>query len=214
MNVERVDGLWVRPEADATDHSVLAEQRIDIYRIHGRSLEGKVVVDLGANIGAVSVACARAGAARVIAVEPEPSNLTVLHLNAAEWPTIEVYECAVGGEDGRVDMVGRSGGAHALPGKSVPEKTLPGLLIDAAITDIAFLKIDIEGAEYDVLRETPHDVLCRVEYIAMEVHGPEVCPWVDRDHRWEIIDMLSPTHRVEHLPTLVGLANLYAERRP
>ena len=65
----------------------------------------RLILDLGANVGYASVYFAlRHPTARVIAVEPEPSNVAVLRRNVAGLPSVAVVEGAVWPHSGRVSL--------------------------------------------------------------------------------------------------------------
>lgn len=76
--------------------------------------------------------------------------------------------------------------------EKVPMTTLADALSDTGIDEIAFLKIDVERAELDVLRGIADDQWDKVRRLAIEVH--------DRDGRLaEISELLKRRgYRVEH----------------
>ena len=105
------------------------------------------VVDLGAHVGTFTVLACRF-AARVVAVEPDASRVAELHRN------VERNGCA--------DRV-------AVELASVPALTMDELVERYGLDPIDFLKIDVEGAEFELFRGEP-GWLRRVDRIAMEVH--------------------------------------------
>lgn len=131
--------------------------------------EGNVVVDLGANAGVFSVMAGVFGA-RVVAVEAQSGFIPILEQNlirnhvrewAVEWGLI-------GGETGVLSSKReRRNAAHW--GVEVPKITLDQLMEKHQLTSIDFLKIDIEGSEFDLFRGYPQ-WLTRVKRITMEVH--------------------------------------------
>jgi len=72
----------------------------------GASLSGTVIVDVGANIGTVSVqAVSKLGFARAVAIEPEPDNLRLLRANIALndlIPRVDVVAAAAAAQDGAI----------------------------------------------------------------------------------------------------------------
>ena len=117
-------------------------------------------MDVGAHIGSV-IAAVRAHdpRTRIAAVEAVPEKAA--HL-AARFPEIELHQCAVGDEDGRVkffvdrERPGYSSLTHqdaAAPGVveiEVRIRRLDDLLADTA--NIGMIKVDVEGAELQVIR--------------------------------------------------------------
>ena len=146
-----IDALWREDE--------LLRRMLDALRA------GDVVYDIGANIGLVSLALALNGAEKkpvVHAFEPEPNNAYALRANLAANAvrSVEVHELALGDRKGTVTLyldrhVGA--GSHSL----IP---LAGLCAKAEVElaraeDVArefgaprMVKIDVEGAEFAVLR--------------------------------------------------------------
>jgi FkbM family methyltransferase len=128
-----------------------------------------VFVDIGANVGLFSFfVAARAGRnARILAVEPEPENLSRLLFNMRINPgvPIRVASIALADKAGKlaldVDRRDRGGtrvrkptGRDAL---TVDARTLLQLLQDVGIDAIHALKIDVEGAEDLILAPFFHD---------------------------------------------------------
>ena len=128
---------------------------------------GAVVAEIGANIGAQSVALAkRVGPeGRLVAVEPQPFVFQMMCANLALncLSNVDAFNCGCGSEDGTlavppIDYGDRGNfglvelGAHdALPGGiEVAVKPLDALLRPSARVDL--LKIDVEGMESEVLR--------------------------------------------------------------
>ena len=127
------------------------------------------VVDVGANIGFHALhAAARVGpGGRVIAVEPDPGNATLLRLSlqlAAEAPPVEVIEAGLSDSDGELILsdlgnAANSGARFTHPDRSHLEahvhgsnprfQTIPGFRWDGRFGErrIDLVKLDIEGFE-------------------------------------------------------------------
>lgn len=163
-----------------SDAVVVRETWVEnVYQIHARDLTrpGVVVVDIGANIGAVSVYAASLNPrARVIAVEPEPDNLHYLRrniINNGVRDRVTVCTVAVAGHAGSGYIVDGHGHSvlTATPESNstpVPITTLATLFTEHSIDECDVLKIDVEGAEYDILAGADIDTLRRVRYLTME----------------------------------------------
>ena len=130
------------------------------------SLANKLVLDLGANIGSFARLALERGA-KVYCVEPDPDNVRILRDNLSGFPqeSAAVLEAAVGRHHGPVAL-SRGGEPTSYTTSrrfhhnvvQVRCFTMPEILADfrAAMMDdshplIDILKMDIEGAEYEVI---------------------------------------------------------------
>lgn len=132
-----------------------------------RIRSGDTVVDLGANVGLFTLLAARIGA-RSIAVEGQSGFLEVIRANLARNSCdATVLHGLVGAGTGVARRALRAGSHY---GEEPPNIELNQLFASQAIKRVSFLKIDIEGSEYDLFS---HDTewLERVDKIAMEVHS-------------------------------------------
>ena len=141
------------------------------------------VIDGGANIG-VSVLWfkQRHPACRVVAFEPDPVSLGLLRHNIAAngLEGVTVVEAALGGRDGEADLWGDLAVPDSRGYSVVPEWGRQSA--DSAARRVRtvslrpwldrpcdFLKLDIEGAEYDVLADVA-DRLHLVDALYVECH--------------------------------------------
>jgi FkbM family methyltransferase len=162
------DNLW----GAVKDNLVLGE-----YERSGIALDGLrgVVVDAGAHVGLFSLLAA-ARADNVVALEPEPGNFGLLSENLARngASNVEARQCALANVSGAVDFVAgdrtssgsivlRAGASHV-----VEAVTLDAIVEETGPVDL--LKLDIEGAEFDVLDGASEQTLRRVAAIAAELH--------------------------------------------
>jgi FkbM family methyltransferase len=148
---------------------------------------GDVVVDIGANIGSFAVyAAAARRAGRVIAFEPHPGNFSLLSRNVEENGLGQVVTCvneAVSGSPGQVLLLEDAGnfGGHSLAATGLASaetatafKVRCGTLEETferfGLTRIDYLKIDCEGAEYEILEATPESIFRRIGRVSMEYH--------------------------------------------
>jgi FkbM family methyltransferase len=157
----------------------------EIKRSYGwMPLEGMKVLDLGACFGAFGHYAVERGAFRVLSVEPEPDNLKQLAANRdALLPAEDKWkwmfmDCAVvpfASKDESIRLYVNSGankGAHATRPVRGRE------FIDVATTNLyeifenfmepEVLKVDIEGAEYEIFEGI--DLPDCIEYITIEMH--------------------------------------------
>lgn len=151
---------------------------VDNYHIDQVELSaGDTVLDLGAHVGVISSYLARKfDGVRIIAVEPSKDNVEKLMRNA---PTVEVVNIAAT-RDGRpvqfpLSGNGNSGGMTIYGGGEVAleSASLKGLLARVGFDPPALIKIDIEGAEYELL-EGCTELLKGVRYLVGEFHTNNV----------------------------------------
>ncbi len=138
--------------------------------------EDAIVVDIGANIGDFTMQSARlCPQGRVIAVEPVSEHVRMIAvqtlLNSVE--NVTCFHAALGGSEGEVDIHidGAQSSAHRSGRRAerVRLTTLSKLMREVGIDRITLLKLDCEGAEWDILAAA-EEVLPQVEQICMEFH--------------------------------------------
>lgn len=124
-----------------------------------------VVVDVGAHIGNHTLWFTRVCGREVVAIEPNPTSVATLNshlrLNRA-WDQTEVYQVALGAEDGNGNYVPGPAGNSGMGRVEVAEEgsiavvTLDSVLEVGLLADparrVALIKIDVEGSAIDVLR--------------------------------------------------------------
>lgn len=143
------------------------------------------VVDIGANIGCFAVVAGLAARnGRVFAYEPDRENHALATRNAAinGLTNVVVERVAVSGEPGTLRLFqGSENSLHTTlvsrldgspeQGEEVQAITLQQIFDRHNITRCDFLKMNCEGAEYEILYRTPPEYLGRIQRIALEYHA-------------------------------------------
>lgn len=132
---------------------------------------GDLVLDCGANVGKISTLLARTGA-NVLAYEPDPYAFSRLTEACADLPNVTLHNAAVGASAGKIRLMRAQnfadnpetasvkstivGGGRMIREDEGIEVTLlsfPDLLreLTADGREIALVKMDIEGAELEIL---------------------------------------------------------------
>jgi FkbM family methyltransferase len=155
------------------------------YRCLDHVRDPKLIIDCGANVGYSSAYfLARYPNAKLIAVEPEFGNFTMLRrnlrqyedrtklINSGVWSKttgLRISEEKFG--DGREWAVTVR---EACEGEcaSMQAVDLSSLLQESGFDRISILKIDIEGSEVEVLKENT-EWLKKVDHLVIELHGPD-----------------------------------------
>jgi FkbM family methyltransferase len=173
---------------------------------------GSTAIDVGAFIGTHSVYFARfCGLRRVIAFESNPAAFAVLvanvHTNGLDDSVFPINK-ALGSQLGYADVVA---GSSANQGTSrvrytaehaidrVPASTLDDEIMGRDLGTVALIKIDVEGAELEVLRGASETIGRDRPVMCIEIHTPRhlmtVLATLYRNQYW-ILDCLgySPTY--------------------
>jgi FkbM family methyltransferase len=135
-----------------------------------QALDPKLILDVGANVGFASVWFAnRYPNAKIIAVEPDPSNAAMLRQNVAPYPNVRVIEGAVWWENTTLalDDQGDKSGIQVRTGHGgIRAMTIPEI---AGPANIDILKLDVEGAEKELFEHDPA-WLANVGVLMIELH--------------------------------------------
>jgi FkbM family methyltransferase len=177
-----LDGLTVHVRI--RNGELAAYREIYVDRVYERlpgfaPAPGATVLDAGANVGLFALRHARGGA-RVLAFEPNPDTFRRLRRNIRANGLVEriaAFPCALGAE---------RGAARLLPAPSSPMsrvaadecgaiemRTLDDVISDERLERVDLLKVDVEGAEADILRGGDR-ALARVRRIVLEHHSPRL----------------------------------------
>lgn len=118
---------------------------------------GATVVDVGANIGSVAKAAIRAGAERVIAIEPDARSFD--RLDAIGSP-VQVIKAACGDHTGDVPFYQHAESTQSSLYRDAVRRldatvTVPMVRLDDVVDVADAIKIDTQGAELAVLRGAP-----------------------------------------------------------
>lgn len=189
---------------------------------------GETVVDVGANIGALSLVASTAVGplGRVVAVEPHPKTFSYLQQNVRlnRRENIVALNCAAGATAGTLSFSDLSADDRNAViergGLQVPVETLDALL-DGWPGPIALLKVDVEGFEKYVF-EGARRVLERTECVYFEAdernyarygYGTgEIIALLAQHGFHTVRSSLAAVERVDADYVATGLENLIAVR--
>lgn len=145
------------------------------YGIEELDIRGKVVIDIGANLGMFTLRCVELGAAHVYAVEAQPTVYqTKLVKNVSRYSTVTPMNYAAFSQDGLIVNIPNEHVMSKLGdiGEPVNTITLKKLLTDYQVAgNNLVLKLDCEGSEFDILMTAEQELIRRFEIIYMELHG-------------------------------------------
>jgi len=165
---------------------------------------GARVLDLGAHFGMFSLYCAARGA-EVTAVEPSKKALLELQhskevANAIGAGHIEIIPCAVWSEGRGMPLYERSdsSAAHTLMDSSTDKFEIVSARSLRAIMNYQTfdcVKVDIEGAEWEVFRVMEQEDFDRIRFLTIEIHNDLLSLEKRREVGQKLIDAF-PHHKI------------------
>jgi len=178
--------IMVRPSLfyGHTDRRAIDETFIhEDYNPWGFELKkSDVVVDVGGFIGDYSLYASKR-ARKIFTFEPLPENLEMLkiNLNLNKSKNIKLYEMAMSGKTGKIQFyqedkkhLGSSSTFKELCAEpteiEVKSISFNDFIRQENLQRIDFLKMDCEGAEYEIFRKLSKENLKKIKKIAMEYH--------------------------------------------
>ena len=163
-------------------NEMFLEKKYDCYRLD--NLE--TVFDIGANSGLFSLLMINKGAKKVYAFEPNQDSLINLREVTAD-KSVEIVEKAVYTKDGDLSFyidpnnttIGSLSENHLqIHAKevnkiAVPAVSLKTFIAENAIKRVSLLKMDIEGAEYEIIENLEDEVFDLIDNFLIEYHDNE-----------------------------------------
>lgn len=171
-----------------SDPLVVKESWVEnVYQINeGDFFDTNIFIDIGANIGAVSIKVAsfndtREKKIKVIAYEPLTENIRLLSHNTKinrKESEIKLIQKGVWSKKDTLLITDAGGSSSVLPEKftnqaqeSIEVISLEDVFFENNISECDVMKIDIEGAEYNVINSSSIETLRRIKYLTLEFDG-------------------------------------------
>src|SRR5262245_20754211 len=178
------NGIDVRLRANSNDKTVLKDIWVDnVYSPPGFEIGATdTVIDIGGHIGVFSLFAAfHARRGRIYVFEPVPANFVLLteNLRLNGLTNVAARQIGVAAAPGeRLMHVSRlNTGGHSLyfddagsVARQIAVTTLPDIMREQGLDRVDYLKLDCEGAEYEILLGLPDETLARIGRIGMECH--------------------------------------------
>ena len=145
----------------------------------------KTIIDLGANIGLSALFFIKKfPTSRIVAVEPDAVNFLIMEKNLEKFSkSISFLQAAIWPTDGEVSLVEedddhsslgawgyRTEASNGNSGLSVKAVTIPTIMKQYNMDFVDILKVDIEGAEYELFEKNYEDWIDKVGLIIIETH--------------------------------------------
>jgi len=145
----------------------------DVLRFLSKAHPYELFVDVGANVGDYTFLMAKMGC-RVVAFEPDPRAFFILQKKARNFRNVTLYEAGLGEEDGTKKFyltpeLGRSSVVYKQP----EYITIKVMKLDSLKLIPNWMKIDVEGYEYQVLLGAINTISSCKPNLIVEFHGKE-----------------------------------------
>lgn len=185
---------------------------------------GDVFYDIGANVGCIALEIAAAASVEVHAFEPQPrlAHAVAVSAKLAQLARVHVYAAAVGDHEGTIPLCLPGHSVHASIRTAtrgertilVPVLTIDGLVARGQLPPPSVIKVDVEGAEFQVLRGAQQTLQIHRPILLFEVNDnatrfgyqkDELLKWISEqaDYRFLQISpsdiMATPADRAEEI---------------
>ncbi|MBI2084145.1 MAG: FkbM family methyltransferase [Candidatus Aenigmarchaeota archaeon] len=146
---------------DNVDMDIVSERFESDLRRYFKGFKRGTFIDVGSNIGKYTVMIGRGGKVKVVSIEPEKDNFRALkkNLDLNNCRNVLAVNMAAWKERGEIKLFEHEG-QGVLASATKPSETyttvradsIDNIINDNNISDVDFVKIDVEGAEPEVLK--------------------------------------------------------------
>ncbi len=180
------NGVTVHYRRDTEDWQTVREVLLDgtydsTFHFLKKESGPLLVLDLGANIGLFGLLAASLNPqTEVHCFEPAKNNIAMLEKNFAanpsSHPRLHIHGAAVGSADGTAEFRVNSdtpqmSGFFAKQGQlEKVEVRSFAKIIESFGKPISLVKMDVEGAEHEIVENTPASAWKNIRAVAMEIH--------------------------------------------
>lgn len=149
------------------------------YNVNYELLANRPVIDIGANIGAFSLLAAHHGASQVLAVEPVGSTYghLIQNISKSGLTTIVPIQRIITDTEGQLVKMSlnENSGHNSMYNVSSNYEEIQTATMNTLLSQVEgdniFLKLDCEGAEYDILMNATPEQMNRITDIVVEIHA-------------------------------------------
>jgi FkbM family methyltransferase len=171
--------VFFRPQSQ--DLAILIQNLFrDEYGLLPRGLRPEFVIDAGSYIGDVSLYYLRRFPdCRVVALEPNDANHAIAELNLQAYgPRVTLLHKGLWSQSTWLKMEGERDFGKLVPsddGRGVIEcVSIDSIMATYGFPRLDVLKLDVEGAELEIVAQHPGKWLDRTRLIIVEFHGPDI----------------------------------------
>lgn len=175
--------VLLHPTVMLRPSKILFRKRVQEYWVPQQA-NPSVILDIGGNIGVSSVYYSHLFPdAKIYTFEPVVENYEILKKNIAQLSNVTAFNVALGTEDKvaeiyMCDSADNTGGFSLYDlevdknkKQEIQLKNAKTFLAEKGIRKVDIIKIDTEGAEYDILTSLDQGMLSEVKWITGELHG-------------------------------------------
>jgi FkbM family methyltransferase len=171
--------LKIRTGKDSSDIHIFVEIWLDnVYFKEFSVKKNSVIIDIGSHIGLFSILAARKSyEGKVYSFEPNEYNYKILseNIQTNKIKNISHFNLAVSNTNGHVKLYCDENdfAAHSIHKKTphsinVKSTTINDIFYENKIKNCDLLKLDCEGAEYDILMNTSPKIFEKINKICIE----------------------------------------------
>jgi FkbM family methyltransferase len=178
-------------------YEILLKSKYKSEYFFPNKISPKIIFDIGGNIGITSILMSKVFPdSKIFSFEPMLENFKILEKNIEEYENIKAFNFGLGSKNGNFkvylsDDSENFGGASFFPdliGNKIEPyvdcevKNINDIIDELNVSSIDLIKIDTEGAEFDILNGIDENILQQTLWITGELHG-------NRD--FELLDYLN-----------------------
>ncbi len=215
------NGLKIKLRTNTTDLQVFANVWIlKEYQVEGFEIsDNDVIIDIGGHVGLFALfALLNSPKGKIISIEPYPQNFVLLNenMNNNNFHNVVLVNKAITNTNKNLELFVDSSddSAHSIhgDGKNVIQIkgiTLSEIMQENKISKCNMLKMDCEGAEFEIIESLPNDELLKIDKICLEYHI--------RENNESLLELLKKrlekmNYNVSIKPTNKFLGMLYAKK--
>lgn len=184
---ETKTGVKIKLRVDSSDFMAFTNVWLaeDYYRPKFEIKPDDTIIDIGSHIGLFALYVARfCTRGTIFCFEPVKENYDLLqeNLKLNNIKNVVAFNLAVSGTSSFVSLfLNDDKSAHSIHTTSpneikVESKSLKDIIDENRIKICNFVKIDCEGAEYEILGKLPQGYFSRIEKMAIEYHLADTKP--------------------------------------
>jgi FkbM family methyltransferase len=178
--LETIQSELSHPEKMDINHILNEILNLNVYNNDFISVnEGDIVMDIGVNFGLFSLDALQYNPKKIIGFEPNPR--LIQYFSKLNLPNVELYQAAVSNKNGKITFYENSfPGRSSLHAEKSPDTIKSSYEVEVYnINDVLkshnkinYLKVDCEGAEYEIFEAMNMDILSKnIDKIAIEFHN-------------------------------------------